>query len=171
MLTKTIIENYFNAEKQESIVFLAIGIVALAIASIAFFYYKTPFAKGLAIPLWCIGVLMLSVGYTVYKRSDADRINNVYRYDMNPQELKTKELPRMQKVMQDFIWYRYTEIALMAIGIFLFFYFKNKETQQLYYGIGLGLMLMASAALIADYFAETRGKMYIKALLEYTAKF
>lgn len=98
MLTKTDIEKYFTAEKQESIVFLVLGIIAIATAIIFLFFIKNNCSRGAAIPALVIGLMMAIVGYTIYTRSDTDRIRVVYAYDMNPQELTTKELPRMQVV-------------------------------------------------------------------------
>jgi uncharacterized membrane protein len=168
MFTKTDIEQYFVGEKQESLLFLGIGIVALVLATAFFFFVKTPFYKGMAIPLLLVGALLGVVGFTVYKRSDADRIRNVYAYDLNRLELKTKELPRMETVMRSFVVYRYTEIVLALIGIALWVYFRNDADRIFWKGLGLGLALMALLALGADYFAEKRGRTYIDGLRAFT---
>ncbi len=90
MFTKADIEKYFNAEKAESLLFLGIGIAGIIVAVLFLFVLKTQFYKGAAVPLLLVGVVMGIVGYTVYTRSDGDRIRNVYAYDMNPGELKEK---------------------------------------------------------------------------------
>ncbi|MBP6024841.1 hypothetical protein [Ferruginibacter sp.] len=164
MFSKTDIEKYFNAEKNASLLFITIGAAAIIAAIIFFFFSKTYFYKGAAIPLLVIGLLVGIVGFTVYKRSDADRIRNVYAYDLNPAELKQKEIPRMQTVMKNFIVYRYVEILLALVGIGLFFYFKNNDAMQLWKGFGLTLTIMALLALTADYFAAQRGEVYSKGL-------
>lgn len=164
MFHKTDIEKYFNAEKAESLLFLGIGVAAVITALIFFFYLKTGFYKGAAIPLVLVGLLLGVVGYTVYVRSDEDRIRNVYAYDLNPGELKEKEIPRMETVMKNFILYRYTEITLAIIGMGLFFFFRNHESQVFWKGLGLSLFMMALIALSADYFAEKRGAVYLKGL-------
>lgn len=168
MFTKADIEKYFNAEKAESFVFMGIGVVGIILALFFFFYLKTSFYKGAAIPLALVGLLLGVVGYTVYARSDSDRIRNVYAYDMNPGELKEKEIPRMETVMKNFSIYRYAEIVLAVTGIFLFFYFRQNLNRQLWAGLGIGLFVMALLALGADYFAEKRGHVYIKGLKEFT---
>lgn len=168
MFIKTDIEKYFTAEKSESLLFLIIGIAGIITAVVFFFFLKTSFYKGAAIPLLLIGLLLGIVGFTVYKRSDGDRIRNVYAYGANPSELKIKELPRMQTVMQNFVIYRWVEIVLAATGIVLFLYFRNNEMQTFWKGFGLALAVMALIALTADYFAEARGKIYIKGLEEFT---
>ncbi len=170
MFTKTDIEKYFTAEKSESIVFLSIGIAGVLAAIIFFFVIKTNFYKGAAIPLLLFGLLMGVVGFTIYKRSDADRIRNTYAYDMNPQDLKTKEMPRIQTVMKNFIIYRWLEIVLAVTGIILFFYFRNNAAQTFWKGLGLSLTIMAIIALTADYFAEKRGRVYTNGLSEFISK-
>ena len=129
MFSKTDIEKYFIAEKNESILLIIIGIAAIVLAIIFFFFIKTNWHKGTAIPFFIIGIMHLVAGYTVYQRSDADRRQNVYAYDMNPSTLKVKEIPRMETVNKNFVIYRYTEIFLLLAGIFLFVYFRNDSTK------------------------------------------
>jgi len=164
MLTKEAIEKYFLAEKAESWVFMAIGISGILLAIIAFYFLKTSFYKGAAMPLLLIGLLLGIVGFTVYKRSDEDRIKNVYALSMNPGELKEKELPRMEVVMKNFVVYRYVEIAFSILGIALFFYFNNNQAQSFWKGVGIALAIMALLALTADFFAEKRGHVYLDQL-------
>ena len=170
MLTKEAIEKYFLAEKAESLIFMAIGIAGIVTAIIAFFFLKTSFYKGLAIPLVLVGLLLGIVGFTVYKRSDEDRIRNVYALGMNPGILKEKEFPRMELVMKNFVVYRYVEIALALLGVVLFFYFNNKEAQLFWKGFGLALAIMALLAVTADYFAEKRGYIYTNQLKDFVKK-
>lgn len=164
MFTKADIEKYFTAEKQESLVFLIVGGAAVVAALVFFIVYKTSFLKGMAIPFAVFGLLFAIVGYTVYKRSDDDRKRNVYAYDMNPTELKEKEIPRMQKVMKDFVTYRWTEIVVLLAGCVLFYLYRSNDTRQLLAGIGIGCILMAAFGLVADAFAEKRGHVYLQGL-------
>jgi Na+/melibiose symporter-like transporter len=164
MFTKADIEKYFQAEKQESLLFVLIGVAAMIAAIVFFFFLKTNFHKGAAIPLLLTGILLGVVGFTVFKRSDADRMRNVYAYDMNPSELKEKELPRMKTVLQNFVIYRYTEIALLLVGLALYIYFIRDIKNDFWRGFGLALAIMALLALIADFFAEKRGKTYTKGI-------
>jgi len=170
MFSKTDIEKYFTGEKQESLLFLIIGIAAVATAVVFFFFLKTNFYKGAAIPLFLVGLLMGIVGYTVYKRSDDDRIRNVYAYDMNPSQLKEKELPRMQTVMKNFVIYRWVEIFLFLVGAALYIYYIRDFNKDFWRGFGLALAVMALIALTADFFAEQRGKIYTKGIQSFTSK-
>lgn len=164
MFSKTEIEKYFLAEKQESLLFIIVGIIAVILAFVFFFGIKTNFYKGAAVPLLTVGLLLGVIGYTVYARSDADRKRNVYAYDMNLGEIKDKEIPRMEKVMKNFVICRYVEICLAMAGIILVCYFNNKEAQFFWKGVGLTLVIMALLALAADYFAEKRGHDYLDGL-------
>lgn len=168
MFTKTDIEKYFLAEKAESWVFMAIGMAGITAAIIFFFVLKTNFYKGAAIPLISVGLLLGVVGFTVYKRSDEDRKRNVYAYDMNPSELKEKELPRMKTVMKNFVIYRWVEIFLFVTGVGLYFYFIRDIKHDFWRGFGLALAIMSFLALSADYFAEKRGRIYTKGIESFT---
>jgi len=164
MFTKADIEKYFMAEKQESLVFLIIGAIAVLLAIAFFFFLKTSFYKGAAVPLLFIGIIQIVVGFSVYNRSDEDRVRNVYSYDMEPARIKNEELPRMKTVNRNFVIYRYTEIALAIAGAGLLFYFKSDPTKNYWYGLGLTLMIQAILMLGADYFAEKRALGYTKGL-------
>ena len=170
MFTKADIEKYFNAEKQESLLFMLIGVVGIIAALVFFFFLKTNFHKGAAIPFMLVGLLLAMVGYIVYKRSDDDRIRNVYAYDMNPSQLKEKELPRMQTVMKNFVIVRWVEIFLFLVGAALYVYFIRDFNNDFWRGLGLALAVMALIALTADYFAERRGKIYKKGIQSFTSK-
>jgi hypothetical protein len=167
MFTKTDIEKYFMAEKQESLLFLVVGIIAIVLAIVFLIALKTSFCKGAAIPLLVIGLIQAIVGYTVYARSDDDRARNVYAYDMNPDQLKQEELPRMEKVNKNFIIYRWTEIALALAGIGLIFYFRTNSSGFFWYGFGVTLAIQSILLLGADYVAAGRAVRYTDGLRTY----
>jgi drug/metabolite transporter (DMT)-like permease len=170
MLTKADIEKYFTAEKSESLLFIIMGIIAITLAILFFFVFKTNMHKGAAIPFLLVGFIHLVVGYTVYKRSDADRIRNVYALDMNPSKFKTDELPRMQVVNKNFVAYRYTEIALAIVGFVLIFLFRGNADKQFWFGLGWALAIEALVSLGADYFAEQRATLYTNQIVELIEK-
>jgi hypothetical protein len=170
MFTKADIEKYFMAEKQLGLIGLFIAAAFIITAIIFFFFLKTNFNKGAAVPLLLVGLLLAIAGSTIYRRSDNDRIRNVYAYDMNPSELNQKELPRIKKVVKNFTIYRSAEIFLLLSGIFLFFYFRNNETQLFWKGFGLTLAIMALFSFIVDTTAEKRAKVYADGLESYLSK-
>jgi len=161
------VHKYFMAEKQAGLLFVITGSVAMALSVIFFFFIKSNpnFYKGAAIPLLAIGLLIGVVGYTVYARSDKQRLSVAYEMGLNPgMYIKNQELPRMKKVMQNFIIYRYIEIILTLTGVAMFFFFRNKADKQLLTGLGLALAFMSVVALVADYVAEKRSSVYTKEL-------
>jgi drug/metabolite transporter (DMT)-like permease len=164
MFTKADAEAYFMAEKQESLLFTGIGIAAIIAALVCWFVFRTPVAKGIAIPLVAVAIIQCVVGYTVYSRSDAQRKDIVYKMDLNPGAISAAEIPRMEKVMQNFVIYRWVELALLFGGIGMVIVFRNNDTRQMLYGIGIGFAIQSSLMLAADYFAEKRGHQYLTGL-------
>jgi len=170
MLTKAEIEKYFAAEKSESLLFLVIGIIAILLAVPFFFFLKTSFYKGAAVPLLAIGIIQAIVGYTVYARSDDDRIRNVYSFDMDPSRIKNEELPRMEKVVRNFVLYRWVEIVLAIAGIVMIVRYRSQPDSSFLFGLGVTLAIQAVLMLGADYFAEKRAVGYTKQIVEWKTK-
>jgi hypothetical protein len=152
------ISKYFNAEKSESLLFIAVGIVALLLSAFFLMKMKQPFYTGMAYPLIVIALIQLVVGSSVYFRSPKDiaRVNQIMQTETA--KIQTEEIPRMETVMKNFVLYRWIEIALIVIGIVLFLYF---QPMTLWKGVGLGLAIQSSFMLLLDYFAESRGKVYM----------
>ena len=158
---------YFNGEKAESYLFILIGVIAFAMALYFFFTLKTSFWKGVAIPFIIVALLEFIVGYTIVTRSSKDSIR-VQTYITNePQKIKMDEIPRMEKVLSNFVIYRYVEIVLIIFGIVLMYSSMNDTFWR---GIGLGLFIQASIVLTLDFFAERRGHIYIVYLQELVEK-
>lgn len=170
MFNKVAIEKYFADEKSASLFLMILAAVILLAGLMFFFFLKTNFYKGAALPLLLAGLLSGIVGFSVYKRSDADRLKNVYAYDMNPGQLKEKEIPRMEKAMKNFTLVRSAEIILVLLGVGLFVYFKNNDQQLFWRGVGAGLALMALVAFTVDHFAAKRGEAYLNGLKEWVAR-
>ncbi len=158
---------YFNGEKAESYIFILIGVIALVMALYFIFALKSSFWKGVAIPFIIVALLEFIVGYTIVTRSPKD-ITRVQTFIIKePQSIKSLEIPRMEKVMSNFVVFRYAEIALIILGIALMYSSMNDTFWR---GIGLGLFIQASIVLCLDFFAERRGHIYIVYLQELVEK-
>jgi len=157
----TAVEKYFTGEKAESYLFLAMGIMSIILAVYFFFTLKQSFWKGVAVPFLLVAILEIIVGYTIVTRSPKDivRVENILQN--NKQHIQTEEIPRMEKVLQNFVVFRYIEIALIILGILLMY---ATPAASFWKGLGLGLFMQASIVLTLDFFAESRGKMYIEYL-------
>jgi hypothetical protein len=162
MFGKQEIEKYFLAEKQLGLSFIIIGAIAIVLAFIFFFLLKTSFYKGAAIPLLVIGLIQLIASAGIYKKSDEDRIRNVYAFDMNRGQLKNEELPRMKTVLKNFAIVKWIEMALVVTGLIVISYFRTNAGQVFWYGFGITLTIQALIILFADYSSERRAILYTK---------
>jgi hypothetical protein len=161
------IYRYFSGEKQESLLFLILGIVAILLAVTFWFFIKAnpSFYKGASIPLLAIGLIQMVVGYSVYSRTDKQQKDIAYNMGMEPVNyIKHTELPRMKTVMKNFVIYRWVEIVFTIIGLVLIFLFRLNADKTFWYGFGVALAIQAVIMLGADYFAENRGKIYTNEL-------
>lgn len=160
---------YFIAEKQESLLFLIVGIAAIMLAIIFLIFIKSnpAFYKGAAIPLLAIGIIQCVVGFTVYSRSDKQMKEVAYNLGMEPLSYtKQQELPRMNTVMKNFVIYRWVEIAFIIAGIVVIFLLRSNPDKTFWYGLGITLAIQGVLMLGADFFAEQRGKAYRQNLQE-----
>jgi hypothetical protein len=155
------IKNYFTAEKHESVLFVLVGISAVILALYFLLKLKQPFYNGMAYAFIAIALIQVGVGTSVWLRSakDIERVSNMVRN--NTSKIETEEIPRMNVVMKNFILYRWVEIALMLIGLIAFFCLPSDTFWK---GLGLGLFIQAAFMLLLDYFAESRGKVYLEFL-------
>ncbi len=146
---------------------MIIGIIAIVLSVIFFFFIKTnpSFFKGAAIPLLALGIIQCVVGFTVYSRSDKQRMDVSYKAGIEPVRFaKMEELPRMKKVMDNFVLFRWLEIFFAVAGIVLIFLFRTNAERVFWYGLGLTLAIQAILMLSADFVAEKRGKQYVAKL-------
>lgn len=161
------ITTYFTEEKIESLFFIIIGFVAIALALFFLWIIKYSFFKGMAIPFLLIGSIQLSIGYTIYKRSPDD----IYRVEQilksNHIDLKSTEILRMKSVIQNFTIYKWIEIALIVSGLALIILF-HKSPQPFWKGLGLGLLIQASLLLCLDLLATQRAEKYFQILITLT---
>lgn len=152
------IEKYFNAEKAESLLFILVGIAAITVAVYFILKLKQPFYNGMAITLVAVALIQITVGTSVYFRSpkDIERVNQIVQNEKS--SIQKEEIPRMEVVMKNFTIYRWIEILLIIFGLVLVFTFP---TQTFWKGIGIGLAIQAGFMLLLDYFAESRGSVYL----------
>ena len=158
---------YFNGEKAESYIFIIMGVIALTMALYFFFAFKTSFWKGVAIPFVMVALLEFVVGYTIVTRSPKDLVRVETFITKEPLKIQTEEIPRMEKVLNNFVIFRYVEIALIIVGIVLMYSSMNDTFWR---GIGLGLFVQASVVLSLDFFAERRGHIYVVYLKDLVEK-
>lgn len=152
--------SYFSAEKQEALLFLLVGITALAVS--AWLFKTRGRYRGMLYPLAAIALIQLTVGSTVYFRTDAQVATLKAQYQSAPMTFQAEETVRMEKVVKNFVIYRWIEIALLILGIVLMLGLRRNE---LWHAVGIGLALQLALMLGLDYFAEQRAAEYLKFVL------
>ena len=155
------IVKYFTGEKLESFLFLSLSLLGIALAVTFLSVTKTSFTKGIAIPFILVSALEIVVGLTLIYRSPKDIIRVETYLSEKTEMIQTEEIPRMEKVMRNFILFRYTEITLIFLGVILMY---GARQNSLWNGIGVGLFIQSSTVLLLDFFAERRGEVYLEYL-------
>ena len=154
------ITSYIIAEKQESLLFMAAGVLAICVA--VWLWTNGHRLKAMAFPLVGIALIQIVVGGTVYFRSDEQLASLTRQFDTAPAEFRNTEAGRMQLVMNNFTTYKWIEVALLGIGVLSILLFQKHDLAA---GIGAGLVLQAAFMLCLDMFAEARGRAYLEAIL------
>jgi hypothetical protein len=152
------IKTYFTAEKNESLIFMAFGILTIAFSVYALLRWGDTFYRGFAMPAILIGIIQLVVGGTVYFRTDKQIIQLETLYQQDKAAFAKAETPRMEIVMKNFSLYKKVEVAFVVIGLLLIFLTPARE---FWLGVGVGMLLQGTLMLTADVFAERRGTIYL----------
>jgi hypothetical protein len=155
---------YFTAEKQESLWFLAVALLALVVA--VWLWINGHRLKSMAFPLVAVALIQLGVGGSVYLRTNNQLATLSAQAQSSPAAFKLEETKRMQVVMKNFSTYKIVEIALLLVGIGLVAFFQRSDLAS---GIGAGLLLQAAFMLAFDMFAEARGQDYLAALKAFSS--
>jgi len=150
---------YFQAEKQESAVFVVMGLVAIGVAAAV--WRRRPRHRAIAYPLVAIALVQLLVGGTVWARSDGQVAALVEQRRIDPAGFRAAEVARMSQVMANFQVYKAIEIAMVVAGALLVFFVRKRPA---WVAIGLGCLLQGTAMLVFDLFAEARGRTYVEAI-------
>ena len=152
---------YFAAERQEAMLFVAVG--AAAVAAAAWLTWRVPRWRGAAWPLVAIAAIQIVVGGSVGLRTDAQVATLAARLAADPAAFKREETARMLVVNDNFRVYKAIEIGLVAAGVALVA--ANRRPAQrprraFWRAFGAGLALQAAFMLALDFFAEERAGVY-----------
>jgi hypothetical protein len=148
--------DYFVAEKQESVIFVVVGLLAIGFS--LWLWMNGHRLKYMAYPLVVIALMQIVVGGTVYLRTDSQVSTLSAQLQVNPAALKAEETARMETVMKNFSIYKSIEMLLLIMGVGMIAFFQRHDVTA---GIGVGLVLQAAFTLTLDIFAETRGADYL----------
>lgn len=151
--------SYFAAEKQESLIFIAVGLLAIGVS--IWLWMNGHRLKSMAYPLVAIALMQLVVGASVYLRTDTQLSTLSVQLKADPAALKAEETTRMQTVMKNFSIYKAVEMVLLIVGVGMIAFLQRNDMAA---GIGVGLVLQAAFTLTLDIFAEARGADYLSAI-------
>ena len=156
------ISTYFSAERAESILFIAVGVLALAASAYFLLVLRKPFFNGAAITLSVVAALQMIVGVAIYQRSPVDTARVQQMVQSAPQKIKSEEIPRMQTVIRNFKIYLGVEVGLLilSIGVLLL-----SSPGTLIRGAATGLAIQAVFTAVLDLAATRRGDAYLTWLL------
>ncbi|MEN9760897.1 MAG: hypothetical protein RI906_723 [Pseudomonadota bacterium] len=155
--------DYFVAEKQESVIFVVVGLLAIGFS--LWLWMNGHRLKSMAYPLVVIALMQIVVGGTVYLRTDSQVSTLSAQLQVNPVALKAEETARMETVMKNFSIYKSIEMLLLIMGVGMIAFFQRHDVAA---GIGVGLVLQAAFTLTLDIFAETRGADYLSVVQSIT---
>lgn len=150
---------YFSGEKQESLLFVLVGLLAIGLA--AWLWTNGHRLKFMAVPLVFVALMQGVVGVHVYARTDTQLARLQSQIQSAPAQFKQEETDRMHTVMANFRIYKTIELGLLVLGACLIAFFSRWDAAT---GIGAGLVLQAGFTLALDLFAEARGERYLSAL-------
>ena len=151
--------SYFAAEKQESLIFIAVGLLAIGIS--VWLWMNGHRLKSMAYPLVAIALMQMVVGASVYLRTDTQLSTLSVQLRADPAALKAEETTRMQTVMKNFSIYKAVEMVLLIVGVGMIAFLQRHDMAA---GIGVGLVLQAAFTLTLDIFAEARGADYLSVI-------
>lgn len=148
---------YFTAEKQEALLFMLVGVAAIALSG--WLWFRGGAYKGMLYPLAAIALIQITVGSAVYFRTDAQVAELKAQYASEPASFVAEETQRMRTVVKNFVIYRWIEIGLLVLGILMMLGLRHVE---LWHAAGVGLTIQSSIMLLLDYFAERRADEYLR---------
>jgi hypothetical protein len=114
------ISTCFSAERAESLLFIAVGAIAPAVAVGCMPALRQPCFYGVALTLSEVAALQLIAGITVCQRSPHDMARVQQMLQSAPERLQSEGVPRMGVVMCNFKIYLEVEVALLTLSLVVF---------------------------------------------------
>jgi len=156
-----VMHDYFRGERIESLYFIVpIGIAMVAFAAVTLRAERGGFAWGLAVPLVLFGVFAIGIGAAVGLRTTGQVAELEAGFQSDRGAMVAEELPRMQKVNDNWPMYIGMWTTLVLVGLGLRFGLKSDWA----HGVGPAIILIGAMGFLIDGFAERRARPYTEAL-------
>lgn len=158
-LMESHVRGYLEAERSESRLFVALGVIALGAG--AFFLTRSdPFLRGAAFPLMAIALIQIGVGGSVWWRTESQIAQLVSLINADAAKFVADETVRMAAVNRNFDVYKIAEMVLAVVGLGMVAGGYALGGSRLVMGVGAGLALQSAVMLTLDLFAEARADKY-----------
>jgi hypothetical protein len=166
MLTKEAIEQYFLGYQHTQLFLCMVAIAAIVVAAVFYWAIKKEYYKGIAIGVVGFAFAFGSYGYLNYTKADRLRKINTYNYDLHPEYLKTKELPRIASLKTTITVIGIVHVLLLAVSLYLSNFYAKK--MKYLSGIFTGIFVMCIIALAVCYVVKKTTKAYEEGIVEFT---
>jgi len=152
-------EDYLDAERAESRLFVGMGALAMGGGATALAASDRDFLRGASGPLIGVGLIQLVVGGSVWWRTETQKAQLRSLILSDPARYVSEETARMKVVNDNFVIYRWTELSLLGAGVATAGAGRALD-KDFVTGLGVGLAFQSAVMLTLDYFAERRGREY-----------
>lgn len=150
---------YFRAEKDAGFYLLVVGAVIL-LFSVCLWWSGTRY-RAMAIPLAVFAIFEVTVGATLYLRTDKQIDTLTEQYYSARERFAVEETARMERIMSAFAVYKIAEIAVLIAGLGLIIVYRTRPSLA---AVGTGFLVQATILLIFDVIAAQRAQEYLDAL-------
>lgn len=161
MYFKYHVEEYFLAEKNAGILLIVVAGLLLLFAIFCKAYYKTEISRGFMYTLFILGSLQLASGIIIYRNADPERKAMVYALDMNPQQIKTTDLGRLQQRQRNLSYLMYVELFLGLVSVAGIILYRSDSAKYFLLGISIGLLVPIIPTYLVHFGASERAKQMI----------
>lgn len=152
---------YFRGERIEALYYIVPGgLLLLGLGVTALANDRGGFGLGLAIPLLLFGLISVGAGGYIAQRTPGQVAALEQAYEQDPATMVGEELPRMQKVNDNWPRLIGTWTAFVLVGVALRFFVAADWA----HGLGPALVLVGAIGFLIDGFAERRARPYTAAL-------
>ena len=166
MLTKETIEQYFLGYQHVQLFLCWVAIASIIVAAVFYWAIKKEYYKGIAIGVVSFAFAFGMYGYTNYTKADRLRKINTYNYDLHPEYLKTKELPRIASLKKTITIISIVHVLLLTISLYGSNYYAKK--MKYLSGIFAGIFVMCIITLGFCYVIKKTTKAYEVGIVEFT---
>jgi hypothetical protein len=154
--------NWVKGEIFEGTVIAVFGILTLVSAFLFWKFGETPHAKALTIPTVVLGVLLLSMGVSMYSSNQKRFKEYQNQYQENPSGFIKQEKERVEGFQYMYVISKVLATLAFAFAIFAFWFSRSAGFQS----VALIFLILGVSLLVIDYFSEERASIYYAEIIK-----